>query len=110
MTVECLRVEFKAFLVEVENWMRASSLRLNLTKTQVMWFGAKHQIQLVDIEEIDILSARIKVSFTARDLGLIIDSQLSLSDHITASAGPAISNFDSCARSFARCRPKPQRH
>jgi hypothetical protein len=49
-----------------------------------MWLGAKHQIQLVDIEEIDILSARVKVSSTARDLGIIIDSQLSLSDHITA--------------------------
>jgi exonuclease III len=75
---------FKACLVEVENWMRASRLRLNPTKTQVMWLGAKHQIQLVDIEEIDILSARVKVSSTARDLGVIIDSQLSLSDHITA--------------------------
>jgi hypothetical protein len=33
---------FKACLVEVENWMRASRLRLNPTKTQIMWLGAKH--------------------------------------------------------------------
>jgi hypothetical protein len=41
---------FKACLVEVENWMRASRLRLNLTKTQVMWLGVKHQIQLGELE------------------------------------------------------------
>ena len=65
--------------------MRASRLRLNPTKTQVMWLGSSQLIKQVDITDISVLSSQVKVVDTARDLGVLIDSQLmSLSAHVAA--------------------------
>ena len=33
-------IKFSASLMEVNSWMSASRLRLNPTKTQVMWLGS----------------------------------------------------------------------
>jgi len=46
--------------------------------TQVMWLGSPQQLAKVDVSEVPVLSTRINVSETARDLGVVIDSQLSL--------------------------------
>ena len=55
--------------------MRASRLRLNPTKTQVMWLGSGQQLKHVDISDIPVLSTSVPVVKSARDLGVIIDSQ-----------------------------------
>jgi len=54
--------------------MRASRLRLNPTKTEVMWLGCYQQLKHVDIDDIPILSMQVKVAETARDLGAVLDS------------------------------------
>ena len=56
--------------------MRASRLRLNPTKTQVIW--------LVDINDIQLLSTTVQVVKSARDLGVILDTRLTLSAHVAA--------------------------
>jgi len=66
--------------------MRASRLRLNPAKTEVMWLGSYQQLKQVDIDNIPILSMQIKVAETARDLGVgvVLNSQQSLSSHVAA--------------------------
>jgi len=49
-----------------------------------MWLGAEHLLQQVDISDIPVLSSTVRVVQSARDLGVILDSQLSLSAHIAA--------------------------
>jgi len=71
-------------LTDVEAWLRASRLRLNPTKTQVMWSGSSQQLAKLDISHVRVLSSCIKVQDTAHDLGVVIDSQLSLSAHVAA--------------------------
>jgi len=39
-------------LVDVKIWRRASRLRLNPTKTQVMWLGSGQQLTKVDTDEV----------------------------------------------------------
>jgi len=56
----------------------ASRLRLNTAKTEVMWLGSGQQINQVDVSDILILSSSVKVVESARYLGVIIDTQLSL--------------------------------
>jgi len=68
----------------LNDWMHASRLRLNPTKTQVMWLGSSQLIKQVDITDISVLSSHVEVVDTARDLGVLIDSQLSLSAHVAA--------------------------
>jgi len=73
-----------ACITDINNWTSSSRLRFNPSKTEVMWLGAGHLLQQVDIDDIRVLSSTVKVVQSARDLGVILDSQLSLSDHITA--------------------------
>jgi len=73
-----------ACLVDIEAWLKASRLRLNPTKTQVMWLGSPQQLAKVNVSEVPGASARINVSETARNLGVIVDSQLTLSAQVAA--------------------------
>jgi len=59
-----------AWLVDVEAWLKASRLRLNQSKTPVMWLGSAQQLAKV-------LSSQLRVVITARHLGVVVDSQLS---------------------------------
>jgi hypothetical protein len=72
-----------ACLIDVNRWLSSSRLRLNPAKTQVMWLGSSQQLQKVNITDISILSTSVKVNETARDLGVTIDSQLSLTAHVS---------------------------
>jgi len=49
-----------------------------------MWLGVGHLLQQVDISDIPVLASTVRVVQSARDLGVTLDSQLSLSAHITA--------------------------
>jgi len=71
-----------ACLVDIEAWLKASRLRLNPTKTQVMWLGSPQQLAKVNVLEAPVSSTRINVS--RRVLGVVIDSQLSLSAQMAA--------------------------
>jgi len=49
-----------------------------------MWLGSTQQLQKITITEVTILSSTATVVNTARDLGVVIDSQLTMSAHVSA--------------------------
>jgi len=59
--------------------MMASRLRLNPTKTQVMWLGSSEQLGKIVVREMPLLSTRV----TVVDLGVVLDRQLSLDAHMS---------------------------
>jgi len=71
-----------ACLVKIKAWLKVSRLRLNPTKTHVMWLGSQ-QLAKVNVLEVPVALTRINVSKTARVLGVVIDSQLSLSAQVS---------------------------
>jgi hypothetical protein len=71
-------------LVDVEVWLRASRLRLNPGKTHVMWLGSAQQLAKVRPQDIRVLTSQIKVVDAAKNLGVVIDSQLSMSAQVAA--------------------------
>jgi hypothetical protein len=73
-----------ACLVDVEAWLKASRLRLKPSKTQVMWLGSAQLLAKVQLIEIPVLSSQVRVVETARNLGVVIDSQLSMSAQVSA--------------------------
>jgi len=75
---------FTVCVPDVNEWMRASKLRLNPTKTQVMWVGSCQHLKHVDINDIQVLSTTVPVVESARDLEVILASRLTLSAHVTA--------------------------
>jgi len=52
--------------IDVNKWMRASSLLLIPTKMQVMWLGSSQQRKHADINDIQVLSTTVR---SARNLG-----------------------------------------
>jgi len=49
-----------------------------------MWLGSPQQLAKVNVSEVPVASARINVSETALNLGVIVDSQLTLSVQVAA--------------------------
>jgi len=72
------------YLVDVEAWLKASQLRLNPSKTQVMWLGSAQQLAKVRLDEVPVLSSQLRVINIARNLGVVVDNQLSMSAHVAA--------------------------
>jgi len=75
---------FTACVTAISDWMSASRLKLNPTKTEVIWLGSSHQVSQISITDIPLQSTTIRVAELARDLGVVIDSKLSLSAHVVA--------------------------
>ena len=61
-----------------------SQLRLNTSKTQVLRLGSKYQLLKLNIQDVPVLSTSARIVDSPRDLGVVIDSGLTMSDHITA--------------------------
>ena len=88
---------------DVEAWMSASRLRLNPSKTVVLWLGSRHIIDKLDVHEEQVLSSTVKVDSSARDLGVVVDSRLTMSDHV-ASVCRSVTDTTRCAVTDSRCR------
>ena len=69
---------------DVGDWMSSSRLRLNSYKTQAIWRGHKNQIDRINIRSVPVLSSSVSVVANLRDLGVVIDGRLTMSDHVTA--------------------------
>jgi len=92
-----------ACLVDIKTWLNASRPWLNPTKTQIMWLGSPQQLAKVKVLEVPVVLTRINVWETARDLGVVIDSQLWLSAQVAA---VATTSYGSSDRSSDLCQPR----
>ena len=64
------------------DWMDRNRLKMNADKTQIIWVGTRQQLAKVNISELRLLSVDVPFSTTVSDLGVKLDGQLSMSDHI----------------------------
>jgi len=63
-------VRLSVAIDDINDWMKASRLRLNPSKTQVMWLGTKQQLEKIIIKDIPLLSTIVTVIDSARNLGV----------------------------------------
>ena len=68
----------------VKTWMSTNRLCLNPCKTEVIWLGSKQRIQHCPMDPISISGAWIVPSTRVRDLGVILDSELTMIPHVNA--------------------------
>jgi len=73
-----------ACVADINAWLSACRLRLNAAKTQLLWLGSSQLVDRVGCHDVPVLGTRVAISDTARDLGVVIDSELSLAAHVTA--------------------------
>ena len=76
--------KFAACVADINAWLSACRLRLNAAKTQLLWLGSSQLVDRVDCHDVLVLGTRVAISDTARDLGVVIDRELSLASHVTA--------------------------
>ena len=62
-------------------------VRLNASKTQVMWLGLRHNLDRVTVSEVQVLTSTVRVVSSARDLG--VDSRLTMTDYVASVCGSA---------------------
>src|SRR5688572_13091248 len=68
----------------LSDWMASNRLLLNPSKTQFIWLGGRRQLTGVDLH-VHLLAEtfpHIAFSLTVRDLGVTLDQELSLSQHV----------------------------
>ena len=51
---------------------------------QLLWLGSSQLLDKVDCRDVLVLGTRVAICDTARDLGVVIDHELSLAAHVTA--------------------------
>jgi hypothetical protein len=65
-------------------WLSSNRLRFNNAKTQYIWLGTQQQLSKLDLTSLANDFPHIVFSTSVRDLGIILDQQLSFSGHIHA--------------------------
>ena len=71
-------------LKEIGKWSWANLLKLNDEKTDVVVFDTKHKLPLMKDIRITIGEATLKASSNVRNLGVVFDSLLYMTNHISA--------------------------
>src|SRR6218665_3796848 len=63
-------------------WMATNRLLLNPSQTQAIWLGGHRQLAKIDSQRLSSLFPHITFSTCVRDLGAMLDSELTFSHHI----------------------------
>ena len=66
-------------IISTGGWVRR--LKLNADKTQLIWLGTRQQLA---IEQLKLTTSTVEFDAEANDLGVLLDSQLSMVSHIAA--------------------------
>ena len=81
-------------ILEIRSWLSSSKFTLNDSKTEAIFLGSPKQLSKCKSTHIMIGDFSIPFSSSIRDLGVILDSSLDLSEHISKV----------CAKSYMRLR------
>jgi len=76
--------QFVACMEAIDAWMGSNRLKVNANKTQLLWLGTRQQLDKHSVTELSLLSARVIFSPAAYNLDFLLDSQLTMKDHISA--------------------------
>jgi len=71
-------------MADVSDWLDGSRLWLNPGKTEVLWLGLKFCIDRITVRDISVLSVSIRVTDSARILGVVVDSRLPMADQVSS--------------------------
>ena len=69
---------------DVHSWLNSHSLKLNSAKSDFLLFGSKTQLSKIDINSISFSGMTINVSQTCRNLGVMLDRNMTMSHQISS--------------------------
>lgn len=68
---------------QIQEWLSANRLKLNPSKSELICLGQKRQIKKVMLDRVRVGSDQILRSKVVRNLGVFLDEDLSMADHIS---------------------------
>jgi len=71
-----------ACVADIDSWMSSNRLKLNAEKTEFIWLGTRQQMAKVAVSPLQVKDQLITPLDKVRDLGVIIDGELSMDQHI----------------------------
>ena len=80
-------------MTQIRDWMASNRLKLNEDKTQVIWLGTRQQLTKVTAHVLALPNATVQLSTAVNDLGVMLDSQLAMADHVAALCDPVSFNY-----------------
>ena len=72
---------------QIAEWMRSNRLRLNPEKTDFLWCATRRRCPQLDTDALSVCGARITPSTSVRDLGVLLESDLSMRRHVAWTVG-----------------------
>lgn len=86
--IEDLKLSISRCIEEVRGWCASRHLQLNASKTELIWFGSCSNLRrLSSIDStLTVGTDVIHPTSTVRDLGVYLDSELTMKDHINHTA------------------------
>ena len=63
--------------------MSSNRLKLNSDKTQLIWLGSRQQLLKVNPDSILLGASTVRFQSSVVDLGVVLDSNLSMRDHVS---------------------------
>ena len=70
------------FIEHVKSWMTSNRLRLNPSKTELIWLGSSRRLHHCPADKVRISDADIQPVESVRDLGVLIDGAMTLTTHV----------------------------
>ena len=78
-----LNIRFINCLQGIQEWMSQNRLRLIASKTEVIWLGSSRRLKNLTLPAVVLSGCLIPLSTSVRSLGVIVDSGLTFSNHIS---------------------------
>jgi len=77
-------------VTDISSWCASRKLQLNTAKTEIVWFGSRANLNKISGSDLclHVGSDVIKPREVVRDLGVYLDSELSLKQHVSKSPCP----------------------
>ena len=92
-----LNIRFMGCLEAIKSWMTRNRLKLNAAKTdRCMCMGFNRRLKNSSPPEVVLLAASFRYSSQLRSLGVIIDTSITFSDHVTRLVATCF--YQSCGR------------
>src|SRR6218665_1413863 len=88
----------------IAEWMRSNRLRLNPEKTDFLWCAPRRRCMNLDTSELSVCGALIRPWTTARNLGVLLESDLSMRRHVAWTVGCCFRQLH-LIRSFIKSLP-----
>ena len=69
---------------DIKSWMLRNKLKLNDAKSEAVLCGSRQNRSKVQVKSLQVADAEVPLSESVRDLGVLIDHDLSMNNHISA--------------------------